>query len=120
MAADKTRRIGFVFQDPILTPWASVFDYFFFSSRRPHTRSLRDWSSDVCSSDLQQWSCPAMRFAPALPDCSSRAKRLLLSLLTDLLRRLPLHRGCRCSRPRPRESTPCASSSPAHRALPEL
>src|SRR5271156_7047168 len=24
----------------------------FFSSRRRHTRSLRDWSSDVCSSDL--------------------------------------------------------------------
>src|SRR5215471_423762 len=24
---------------------------FFFSSRRRHTRSLRDWSSDVCSSD---------------------------------------------------------------------
>src|SRR5438034_11632661 len=26
---------------------------FFFSSRRRHTRSLCDWSSDVCSSDLQ-------------------------------------------------------------------
>src|SRR5699024_12228628 len=26
----------------------------FFSSRRRHTRSKRDWSSDVCSSDLQQ------------------------------------------------------------------
>src|SRR5690349_25045885 len=26
---------------------------FFFSSRRRHTRSLRDWSSDVCSSDLE-------------------------------------------------------------------
>src|SRR6266403_4645504 len=26
---------------------------FFFSSRRRHTRSLRDWSSDVCSSDLR-------------------------------------------------------------------
>src|SRR5699024_11897022 len=25
----------------------------FFSSRRRHTRSKRDWSSDVCSSDLQ-------------------------------------------------------------------
>src|SRR3712207_7040247 len=29
---------------------ASVF--FFFSSRRRHTRYWRDWSSDVCSSDL--------------------------------------------------------------------
>src|SRR5699024_11488984 len=26
--------------------------HFFFSSRRRHTRSKRDWSSDVCSSDL--------------------------------------------------------------------
>src|SRR5438034_1048320 len=29
------------------------FFFFFFSSRRRHTRSLCDWSSDVCSSDLQ-------------------------------------------------------------------
>src|SRR2546421_710589 len=28
------------------------FFFFFFSSRRRHTRSDRDWSSDVCSSDL--------------------------------------------------------------------
>src|SRR2546429_3114202 len=27
-------------------------DFFFFSSRRRHTRCSRDWSSDVCSSDL--------------------------------------------------------------------
>src|SRR2546429_2969461 len=30
--------------------YCSVF--FFFSSRRRHTRCSRDWSSDVCSSDL--------------------------------------------------------------------
>src|SRR5260221_13277637 len=29
-----------------------VIFFFFFSSRRRHTRSLCDWSSDVCSSDL--------------------------------------------------------------------
>src|SRR5256885_6806990 len=28
--------------------------FFFFSSRRRHTRLQGDWSSDVCSSDLQQ------------------------------------------------------------------
>src|SRR2546429_3005973 len=28
------------------------FCFFFFSSRRRHTRCSRDWSSDVCSSDL--------------------------------------------------------------------
>src|SRR5262249_56637717 len=27
--------------------------YFFFSSRRRHTRLVSDWSSDVCSSDLR-------------------------------------------------------------------
>src|SRR5207245_7798870 len=27
---------------------------FFFSSRRRHTRCYRDWSSDVCSSDLER------------------------------------------------------------------
>src|SRR5207249_11510466 len=31
----------------------SVRCLFFFSSRRRHTRSKRDWSSDVCSSDLR-------------------------------------------------------------------
>src|SRR5690606_39540640 len=29
-----------------------LFFLFFFSSRRRHTRFSRDWSSDVCSSDL--------------------------------------------------------------------
>src|SRR5438132_13970411 len=29
-----------------------LMNLFFFSSRRRHTRSLCDWSSDVCSSDL--------------------------------------------------------------------
>src|SRR5256884_5280618 len=31
---------------------AEVRVWFFFSSRRRHTRCSRDWSSDVCSSDL--------------------------------------------------------------------
>src|SRR5437868_10512954 len=32
--------------------WIFCVSFFFFSSRRRHTRSKRDWSSDVCSSDL--------------------------------------------------------------------
>src|SRR5699024_11319068 len=39
---------------------------FFLSSRRRHTRSKRDWSSDVCSSDL---------ILSAYPKTSSSAKR---------------------------------------------
>src|SRR5258707_11731360 len=34
----------------VSVPGVDVF--FFFSSRRRHTRYWRDWSSDVCSSDL--------------------------------------------------------------------
>src|SRR5690242_21288919 len=33
-----------------------VFFFFFFSSRRRHTRLTCDWSSDVCSSDLNAWA----------------------------------------------------------------
>src|SRR5215469_17412130 len=36
--------------------------FFFFSSRRRHTRSLRDWSSDVCSSDLVQLLADLVRY----------------------------------------------------------
>src|SRR2546430_7370776 len=32
--------------------------FFFFSSRRRHTRFDCDWSSDVCSSDLRRGVCP--------------------------------------------------------------
>src|SRR2546430_6331971 len=32
-----------------------VLLFFFFSSRRRHTRFDCDWSSDVCSSDLEHW-----------------------------------------------------------------
>src|SRR5215203_1514140 len=34
--------------------WQVLFFFFFFSSRRRHTRYWRDWSSDVCSSDLER------------------------------------------------------------------
>src|SRR5258705_6173228 len=34
----------------------TIYVFFFFSSRRRHTRCLSDWSSDVCSSDLESAS----------------------------------------------------------------
>src|SRR5204863_2444187 len=46
------------------------FFFFFFSSRRRHTRSLRDWSSDVCSSDL---SSGRTRFVAASVTASFRS-----------------------------------------------
>src|SRR5690554_7476727 len=33
--------------------YVNLYVIFFFSSRRRHTRCGRDWSSDVCSSDLK-------------------------------------------------------------------
>src|SRR3989337_3473466 len=41
-------------QDCSLSHWRMTTLVFFFSSRRRHTRCYRDWSSDVCSSDLAQ------------------------------------------------------------------
>src|SRR5438105_9372433 len=41
----------------VLLSLCSLF-FFFFSSRRRHTRSTRDWSSDVCSSDLSPLPVP--------------------------------------------------------------
>src|SRR5699024_11631397 len=38
---------------------------FFFSSRRRHTRSKRDWSSDVCSSDLVEFAAAEPTTTPA-------------------------------------------------------
>src|SRR3712207_589495 len=35
---------------------AMIGFFFFFSSRRRHTRYWRDWSSDVCSSDLEDYA----------------------------------------------------------------
>src|SRR5207249_5083888 len=51
----------------------------FFSSRRRHTRSKRDWSSDVCSSDLR--GAASLLRAMARPDEAARdAARLADSL----------------------------------------
>src|SRR5438105_9394881 len=41
-----------------LKPQSIFLVVFFFSSRRRHTRSTRDWSSDVCSSDLSVTTTP--------------------------------------------------------------
>src|SRR3712207_7457823 len=38
--------------------WKEYYTVIFFSSRRRHTRYWRDWSSDVCSSDLGEHGAP--------------------------------------------------------------
>src|SRR3712207_9544887 len=41
--------------------WCLLLQTYFFSSRRRHTRYWRDWSSDVCSSDLAAARARAQR-----------------------------------------------------------
>src|SRR5205085_5327061 len=50
-----------------LRSWfALVYCFFFFSSRRRHTRFDCDWSSDVCSSDLESRKAELLLHLPAL------------------------------------------------------
>src|SRR5690606_39300247 len=60
---------------------------FFFSSRRRHTRFSRDWSSDVCSSDLMGAGDPApgLHFAPGEASEAGR-HRVLVEAVDDTLR----------------------------------
>src|SRR5699024_11490898 len=53
---------------------------FFFSSRRRHTRSKRDWSSDVCSSDLDTISLETIEKAFT----ENRHRELLLPMVKGL------------------------------------
>src|SRR5437763_7987015 len=55
----------------------SVFFFFFFSSRRRHTRYIGDWSSDVCSSDLEAL-CKQTRHDRSLTDRTSAGARASL------------------------------------------
>src|SRR5207245_8756637 len=57
---------------PDLPRWLDLGAVFFFSSRRRHTRCYRDWSSDVCSSDLLEYQhvaplVPAQTYDPKAP-----------------------------------------------------
>src|SRR5690606_19286131 len=76
--------------------WVSsqLFRTFFFSSRRRHTRFSRDWSSDVCSSDLRPSGCPTTSFqAFARPERASIASTRTLSFRGDGIFFLPLNLG---------------------------
>src|SRR5690606_4903 len=88
------------------------FILFFFSSRRRHTRFSRDWSSDVCSSDLtEQVSVAFCR--PGLPSLDRPERRFRGSC--------PLFRRSGCPEPHTKgkhgsnlSSKPTASLSGCH------
>ena len=49
--------------------------FFFFSSRRRHTRSLCDWSSDVCSSDLNLMQAKVLKNFEVSPTAIFKSMR---------------------------------------------
>src|SRR5436190_10759503 len=93
------------------TTFHSFIFFFFFSSRRRHTRSLCDWSSDVCSSDLL---LPQAREPP--DDGVVQGARGGQSPRPALARRAPPRRGDReRGQPWPRGGLSCrASRHPGH------
>src|SRR5438034_6433932 len=66
---------------PVRTGW------FFFSSRRRHTRSLCDWSPDVCSSDLEL----EQRFDERLEEPDDTSMRFAIELDDELIGDCGLH-----------------------------
>src|SRR2546426_10293306 len=69
--------------------------FFFFSSRRRHTRLQGDWSSDVCSSDLDPEAVPVLvTLDPTLPDrVEAELTRQLGDLPTAVTARAALANG---------------------------
>src|SRR2546429_4327453 len=59
-----------------------VFFFFFFSSRRRHTRCSRDWSSDVCSSDLHRVPLLARIVGDQVPGDFKEGKEYTVFALT--------------------------------------
>src|SRR2546421_4312380 len=73
--------------------YSVLFFFFFFSSRRRHTRSDRDWSSDVCSSDLGVAMVLAAALGLALAVATQTAGRVVRGLVdayVELFRNTPL------------------------------
>src|SRR2546422_3593532 len=60
-----------------------VLFFFFFSSRRRHTRCSRDWSSDVCSSDLKA----------IYQGCLIRFRPIMMTTMAALLGAVPIALG---------------------------
>src|SRR5690606_16529847 len=87
---------------------------FVFSSRRRHTRFSRDWSSDVCSSDLAASSCPSRTWRPPRPPRSERHAEPRRGPARGLFRFRACHRVDPAELPRLRSSLPgyCGRNAP--------
>src|SRR5699024_12120813 len=69
-----------------------ILVFFFFSSRRRHTRSKRDWSSDVCSSDL----CPhfTVSIVGLMVRAAGRDRQCFVRTKCVVWKRYCFRRGC--------------------------
>src|SRR3712207_8454716 len=85
--------------DRICSPrTCNMFMFFFFSSRRRHTRYWRDWSSDVCSSDLVIFILATTEKHKILPTILSRCQiydfdRMTVANTIDHLKRVAEKEG---------------------------
>src|SRR5690625_5484875 len=70
-----------------------MFILFFFSSRRRHTRWPRDWSSDVCSSDLSAPRAQARQPHPHPPAGLVEPDDLHLFVVTAVFLHHGVHRS---------------------------
>src|SRR2546427_11335380 len=59
------------------------FCFFFFSSRRRHTRFDCDWSSDVCSSDLRHAPLPVLKPNEAMIEEAVQGQQGALGLISS-------------------------------------
>src|SRR3712207_7094260 len=70
-----------------------IFVFFFFSSRRRHTRYWRDWSSDVCSSDLFALDLQHKDARLAMELAADVGAPVLIGALVQQLRQIAKSRG---------------------------
>src|SRR5204862_1575797 len=77
---------------PLTLLTANLFGLFFYSIRRRHTRSLRDWSSDVCSSDLNSIK----------PNCYRSSNEMIIICQRSQNQKTNLGRSCQVEKFRSR------------------
>src|SRR6266853_1066494 len=87
----RSRQISFFF---FLARVAHLEFFFFFSSRRRHTRFDCDWSSDVCSSDLQRLGMvlqdAGIKIDSVASSITTKSGRAMIEALIDGERRGPV------------------------------